>query len=76
MRSKNIHIKLAPHLLQQLDMAAQARHVTRSEYMRQLLVLGLRRESIVQSQAPSDSEEEWDDDKWRAIREETYRSLE
>jgi metal-responsive CopG/Arc/MetJ family transcriptional regulator len=47
MRSKNIHVKLTSVLLAEIDQAAAAGYQSRSEYIREAIVLRLNNQRIV-----------------------------
>jgi metal-responsive CopG/Arc/MetJ family transcriptional regulator len=50
MKTVRIQIKLSDELLQQLDEAAAARYVTRSQFLRDSIVLRIRGSKVIKQQ--------------------------
>jgi metal-responsive CopG/Arc/MetJ family transcriptional regulator len=56
-QTKKIEIRISPGLLEEIDEAAAQNWQTRSDYIRETLVLRLNRQNIVKH--PGDANDEW-----------------
>lgn len=70
-RSKKVQLWVNDHFLRVLDEAAERRHQSRSDYIRESITLRINSESIVKNEP----DEVWDDAKWQQIMEDTRKTL-